>query len=106
MLLWIGYKKFLAEFRCSISSTHTAWAARRYTALVDKGQVHMNTFEKRLRRSFRTFWAGKRLMSPLDVFMTVAGRDVVADLPLYLINRVEVFGQVYSASTSSPVWDL
>ena len=85
-LLWVGCEILLAEFRAGISATRAAWAARWCTDLVEKERVHMNTFEEGLGRL--TFISGmldwdRSFMALLYVFMNVAGRDVVADIPFY-----------------------
>ena len=91
-LLWVGYEILLAEFRAGISATRAAWDARWCTDLVDKGRVHMNTFEEGLGRL--TFISGmldwdRSFMAPLYVFMNVAGRDVVADIPFYALMALK-----------------
>ena len=45
-------------------------------------------------------------MAPLYVLMNVAGQDFAADIPFYTLMALKFFGQVYSSSTSSYVWDL
>ena len=82
-MLWVGYEILLAQFRVGISLLGLRGMRAGVRDLVDKGRVHMNTFERAWGRL--TFISGmldwdRSFMAPLYVFLNVSGRDVAADV--------------------------